>query len=199
MKKVPFSHILERWHKSKDHKTLASLNKIVAEKSFAIIIMLLMAIPALPLPTGGITHVFEIITMMLAVELMIGRRIVWLPKKWQQLKISGTAHQKLIPALTKRIQWFERFSKPRLANLLEDPKFLRVTGLLIFVLTLGAFLAPPFTGLDTLSAMGVVIICLSLILEDALILVLGLLVGVLGIAVEIGLGKAIILLVRNLF
>lgn len=199
MEKTPFSYLLERWHKGKGPKTLAGLSKVFAEKSFGIIILLLMATPALPLPTGGITHVFEIITMLLALELMIGRKFVWLPKKWEKMKIGGKKHDRVIPFIAKRVRWFERFSRPRLSSLIKDRRFLRVIGLLIFVLAFAAFLAPPFTGLDTLPSLGVVLICLSLILEDAALLFIGLIVGGVGIALEVGIGTAITVIVRNLF
>ena len=199
MRERPFSEQLEDWLKDHKPKTLESLEQVFAQKSFAMIILLLMAIPALPIPTGGITHIFEIIVMLLCVELMIGRQFIWLPKKWQKLKLDGKTQDKLLPMLTKRIRWFERFSKPRLKGLLEDPNFLRVIGLIIFVLACAAFWAPPFTGLDTIPSLGVVIICLSLILEDALLLLIGLIIGGIGVAIEVGIGKGIVEVVKAIF
>ena len=52
---------LERWLSSDGDKTLGSLIELFGEKSFAILFVLLLGVPALPLPTGGATHVFEII------------------------------------------------------------------------------------------------------------------------------------------
>lgn len=199
MDKVPFSSHLERWGKGKSPKTLAGLSKVFAEKSFGVIILILMAVPALPIPTGGITHIFEIIAMLLALELMSGRRIVWLPKKWQRMKIGGGKHDRIIPFMARRIKWFERFSRPRLSGLMNDSRFLRAIGLIIFVLTFAAFLAPPFSGLDTLPALGVVLICLSLILEDAVLLLAGLIIGGIGVALEVGIGSAITIIIRRLF
>ena len=53
-----------------------------------------------------------------------------------------------------------------------------------------AFLAPPFTGLDTLPALGVVLISLGVLLEDALIAAAGAILGVVGVALEVVLGAA---------
>ncbi|MEA2335963.1 MAG: hypothetical protein QOG40_2453, partial [Solirubrobacteraceae bacterium] len=78
---------LERWLKGDGEKTLGGLIDVFGEGSFAIIFVLLMAVPALPLPTGGVTHVFEVITMLLALELIIGRRTVWLPDRWRRLDL----------------------------------------------------------------------------------------------------------------
>jgi hypothetical protein len=195
----PFSQQLEGWLKDHTPKTLGNLEKVFAEKSFAIIIMLLMAPSALPIPTGGVTNVLEVIVMLLALELMIGRRVIWLPKKWKKLKISHTAEDKLVPALAKKIRWLERFSKPRLRGLLRDPNFLKVTGLVIFVLTFGAFFSPPFTGLDTLPSLGVVLICLALILDDVVLYLIGCAIGGIGVALAIGFGKVIIEAIKAIF
>ena len=68
-----FSDQLEQWLGSDDPKTLGTMGDVFAEKSFAVTIMLLMFVPALPLPTGGITHVFEVIVVVLAAQMVIGR------------------------------------------------------------------------------------------------------------------------------
>ena len=92
-----FSQELESWLKSRRPKTLAGLTNTFAEKSFAIAFLILMAIPALPLPTGGVTHVFELINMLLALELIAGRKEVWLPKKWRTQKLEHVLEKKTLP------------------------------------------------------------------------------------------------------
>ena len=57
----------------------SAISAVSSEKSFAVTILFLMFFPALPLPTGGVTHVFEVITVLLAVEMVIGARSIWLP------------------------------------------------------------------------------------------------------------------------
>ena len=74
-----------------------------------------------------------------------------------------------------------------------------VYGLVVLGLSLTAFLAPPFTGLDTLPAMGVVVISLGMLLEDSLIVLAGTLIGALGVFVVIGLGRLIVETVGALF
>ena len=61
---------LERWLQSDGEKTLGSLVEVFERKSFAIVFVLLLGVPALPLPTGGATHVFEIIAVVLALQLI---------------------------------------------------------------------------------------------------------------------------------
>lgn len=193
-----FSHKLEAWLKSKKPKTLTSLDEVFGDKSFAITILLLMFIPALPLPTGGITHIFEIITVLLALEILIGRKTIWLPKRWKQMKLAGIIERRAIPMMLRRIRWFEKHSTPKLNWIFRLPLFSRLNALIIIVFTVAAFLAPPFSGLDTLPALGVVLLCLSTILEDARILALGYAAGIAGTAIVIAAGAATINIIHRL-
>ena len=108
---------LERWLQRDGDKTVASLIDLFGARSFAILFVVLLGVPALPLPTGGATHVFEIIAMLLALELVIGRREIWLPGRWLALELGGSRQQRFVAGLMKLIRWLERFSRPRLAFL----------------------------------------------------------------------------------
>jgi hypothetical protein len=65
-------------------------------------------------------------------------------------------------------------------------------GALALTGTVAAFLAPPFSGLDTLPALGVVLLALSVLLEDILITLVGIVLASAGILLEIALGEAAI-------
>ena len=47
----------------------------------------------------------------------------------------------------------------------------------------------PFSGLDTLPALGVVLLSLGVLLEDFLVVIVGVVVGVAGVVLEIALGR----------
>lgn len=197
--KVQLSDRLDAWLRGDGPKTLDGLIALFGEKSFAILFVILLAVPALPLPTGGVTHVFEVIAMLLALELIAGRRQVWLPRRWRERDLGPTAQRRFRELLVKRIRWLESHSRPRLGALLSHRLSGVVYGLVVLGLSLTAFLAPPFTGLDTLPAMGVVVISLGILLEDSLIVLAGTLIGALGVFVVIGLGRLIVETVGALF
>jgi hypothetical protein len=186
------SEQLERWLRTEGDKTLGSLVDLFEEKSFAILFVLLLGVPALPLPTGGATHVFEIIAVLLALELIAGRDQIWLPQRWSKLELAGEKQQRFITALMKAIRRLERLSRPRLRFLFDHRLSNIVFGLLVVGGSAGAFLAPPFTGLDTLPALGVVLLSLGVLLEDLLVVVVALVVGVAGVVLEVVLGSAVI-------
>jgi hypothetical protein len=186
------SEELERWLRTDGDKTLSSLIELFEEKSFAILFVFLLGVSALPLPTGGATHVFEIIAVLLAGQLVIGRDVIWLPQRWHKLQLAGDRQQRFINALMKMIRRLERFSRPRLRFLFDGRLSNVVFGLLVIAGSAGAFFAPPFSGLDTLPSLGVVLLSLGVLLEDFLVVALALVVGAAGVVVEVVLGSAAI-------
>jgi hypothetical protein len=188
----PFSDQLERWLRSGDSKTLGALSEVFAEKSFAVMIVLLMFVPALPLPTGGISHLFEIIAVVLAAQMVLGRRTIWLPERWQRRELGASTTDRAIPFMIRWIRRVERFSRPRGAWLFEQGWMLRLVGLLVMGFAVGAAVAPPFSGLDTLPALGAVGVALAIILEDVVVLAIGTIIGAGGIILILTIGAAII-------
>ena len=183
---------LERWLSRGGDTTLGGLIELFGQKSFALVFVLLLGVPALPLPTGGATHVFEIIAVLLALELIAGRDEIWLPQRWRRLELAGTRQQRFVRALIRMIRRLERFSRPRLQFLFDHRLSNIVFGTLVVGGSAAAFLAPPFTGLDTLPALGVVLLSLAVLLEDIAIVLIALITGAAGVALEIILGTAAI-------
>ena len=106
MEREPFSEQLERWLKSDDPKTVGKLGEVFGEKSFAVTVLLLMFVPAIPAPTGGITHVFELITVIIGAEMLMGARTIWLPGRWRDRELGETVTTKAIPFIARTIRWF---------------------------------------------------------------------------------------------
>ena len=186
-----FSDQLEAWLESDEPKTLGALGAVFEEKSFAVTVLLLMFLPALPLPTGGITHVFELITVLLTAQMVVGRRTIWLPERLQRRELGTALTGKAIPFIVRRVRWFEKYSKPRGGVLLNRRFFIRLVGLELMAFAVGAALAPPFSGLDTLPALGAVVVCLAMILEDVLVLAIGAAIGLGGVALILTIGAAL--------
>jgi hypothetical protein len=196
---VKVSDALEGWLGSDGEKTLGSLADLFEEKSFALLFVLLLGVPALPLPTGGATHVFEIIAMLLALQLIVGRDEIWLPQRWRRIELAGPRQQRFLATLMRWIRRLERFARPRLRFLFEHRLSSVVFGLLALGGSVAAFVAPPFTGLDTLPALGVVLLSLGVLLEDFLVVAAALMVGAAGVILEIVLGRAAIHGISSLF
>jgi hypothetical protein len=193
------SEELESWLRQDGEKTLGTLVETFEEKSFALLFVLLLGVSALPLPTGGATHVFELIAMLLALQLIAGRDEIWLPERWRRTQLAGGRREAFIRKLMKMIRRLERWSRPRLPFLFDHRASNIVFGILVLAGTLGAFLAPPFSGLDTLPSLGVVLLSLAVIMKDALLAAIAVVVGAVGVALEIILGSAAVHGIGSLF
>ena len=183
---------LEEWLASGSSKTMGDLVERFGPHSFAIVFVVLMAFPALPLPTGGLSHVLEVATMLLALELVIGRTEVWLPRRWQDRELRALSGSKFTRALLRRIRWFERLARPRMSGIFDLLPARVVFGVAVLVLSVTAFFAPPFSGLDTLPSLGVVVLSLGVLFGDVVIAGIGLAIGAAGVAVVVGLGQVIV-------
>jgi hypothetical protein len=190
---------LEGWLRADGPKTIGSLIELFGERSFAIVFLLLMAIPALPIPTGGVTHVLEVIVILVALQLVVFRREIWLPDRFRERELGATFKGKFATSLIKRIRWFERFSRRRWPWLLDHRLSGAVFGVLVIALAAVAFVAPPFSGLDTLPSLGVVVLSLGVLLGDALMALVGTVIGGLGAFLAIGFGTAVVHFVKGLF
>jgi hypothetical protein len=187
---LPLSAEIKDWLEGTGEKTLGSLVDTFGARSFAMLFVLLLGVPALPLPTGGVTHVFEIIAMLVALELIIGHDRIWLPQRWRQIELAGPRRERFVASLTRLIRRLERISRPRLRFLFNHSVSNRVFGLLVLCGSLGAFIAPPFSGLDTLPALGVVVLSLAVLFVDAAAVLIAVLMGAAGVALEVALGEA---------
>ena len=92
----------------------------------------------------------------------------------------------------------ERLSRPRGARLFRQRWMLPVFGLIFIALAVAAALAPPFSGLDTLPAMGAIAVALAIIFEDIVLLAVGFVLGTTGVVLIVTIGAAIVHVFRNL-
>ena len=185
-----FSDELSRWLSAEGDKTLGSIIETFEQKSFAVLFVLLLGVPALPIPTGGATHVLEAIAILLALQLLVGREQVWLPRRWRAVALAGPKRERFLERLLRLVRWLERWSHPRGRFAFGGRPSNAAFGALVMVGTVAAFVAPPFSWLDTLPALGVVLLSLGVLLEDALIAAAGIVVGAGGITLVVLLGRA---------
>ena len=174
-----------------DHVTIGSLTDVLDERSFAVVLMVLMLPSALPIPTGGVTHVLEVFAALVALQMVVGRHELWLPRRLARKELGATFTDKAAPKLLRFIRWFERHARPRLAGLLDRRRVVSVLGAVLLVFVIGAFVAPPFSGLDTLPSLGVVVVCLGIVFAEGLIVVAGLAIGVVGLVLDVLLAAAL--------
>ncbi len=194
----PASEQLREWRDSDGERTIGGLVDALGSGGFALIFIILLGLPALPIPTGGITHVLEVVAMIGALQLIFGRGSVWVPARWRGVAFEDGAGAKFIDGLVSTTTRLERFSKPRARWLFGHWWSNTAYGVAVLAGSLAAFLAPPFTGLDTLPALGVVILSVGVIMEDFAYVVAGTVLIILGPVLVITVGDVIYEWVKGL-
>src|SRR3979411_2134790 len=87
---------IERWLDESNDHTVGALIDLFEEKSFALLFIILLGVSALPLPTGGATHVFDVIAVVVAAQLVVGRDKVWIPARWRTLQLAGSKQKRFL-------------------------------------------------------------------------------------------------------
>jgi len=187
-----FSDELEDWSSRVDTPTIGSFGEVFGPRGFAVLVLVLMAPSATPLPTGGVTQVLEVVAALVALQMILGRDTVWLPASWSRRELGSGVTDKAIPWLVRVIRWFERFSRPRGTWVFRHRTMRRLLGVVLVVCVVFAGLAPPFSGLDTLPALGAVLVALAMLLEDVVILIVGVVVATGGAVLILTVGAAVV-------
>ena len=138
--RLPIGRSATSWSRGwnrRAQKTLGDLTEVFEEKSFAIALLLLMITSALPIPTGGITHgVRADRDAARRSEMIFGRRTIWLPQRLLRRELGPATTTKAIPFIARRVRFFERFARPRLAGVLDQRVVLSALGVIILLFTL---------------------------------------------------------------
>jgi hypothetical protein len=157
---------------------------------FAILFLFLLGPSALPLPTGGVTQVLEVISIVLALQLMANRDQVWLPRRWRTLDLGSDKEARLLTGLlnlVRRLEARERHRQEGGQRACDDQ---RPEGDVAGPMVEGHSQTRSRDSLDTLPALGVVLISLAVLFEDFAVAVAGTVVLLAGVVLEIVVGWA---------
>jgi hypothetical protein len=149
--------------------SIAELTELFGGRALGALLLVFGLICTLPFPPGG-TTLFGAPLVLLAPQLIFGRRAPWLPAGVRDRTLS-TAH--LAAGLPKVLIWLERVeavSRPRL-SVLFGAVGERLIGVVIFALALVLIL--PIPGGNFLPGVTVTVLSLALVQRDGLLALFG--------------------------
>jgi len=156
--------------------TLADIMAETSERSFSLVIGLLVLPFLFPMPPG-LTGPLGLACLLLAVQMALGRRSPWLPKKIARLKFPRWFALQLLQNL-KRFTWVvEKIARPRLLKLVQSPQIWRLNGLCIAWLTLLLISPVPFT--NPIPTVGILLFVVATLEADGLLMCISYVVTVL--------------------
>ncbi len=160
-------------------------------------LLILLAIPAfIPVLPPGTSGVLGALMTLVALQMLLGLKQPWFPRRWRAKVLSP----KVVAALQTRgvalLRKIEKVSHPRGRRLTRNGLILRLSA--IIVIGLALVLSSPMPFMNTLPALGVLLIGVGLANRDSYLLGAGWLVGVvvalimaLGVDALLHLGRAL--------
>lgn len=153
------------------------------------ITFLLFGIPnCLPMPPG-IPVICGIILGLIGLQMAIGRQELWLPQFIAKRTFSRSILEAIVSRSSSWIQWFERWSRPRL-EVFAGPTARRVVGAMVVLLGFVLLLPIPFLG-NLPPGIAVCILGLGLVERDGAVILAGFFATALGTLITAGMTWAI--------
>ena len=149
------------------HVTLEDILQIAGDSIFGFLFVILSLPSALPVPAPGYSIPFGILMLVLAVQLIIGRKKPWLPYKLANYPIKLKTVQNFIKAGTPWLQRIEAITRPRLPYVCTTIAGRCIIGIAIALMSI--FMMIPIPGTNTLPAIGIFVIGFGLLEDDGAI------------------------------
>lgn len=147
--------------------SLADIMAETEERGFSLVITLLVLPFLFPMPPG-LTGPFGSGCLLLAVQMALGRRSPWLPKKIAQFKFPRWFVLQLLQNLKRVTRVLEKIARPRLLKLAESPQIWQLNGVCIAWLTLLLISPIPFT--NPIPTVGILLLTVATLETDGLLM-----------------------------
>lgn len=158
-----------------DSVPIADIRDHLGNRSFGPLLLLPALVPLTPVSTvPGVPSVVGIMTILVASQMLIGAKSVWLPRAIVRRTVRREKIERLVAWLRPVARWTDRFIRPRLTALTRKPFSLVVA---LSCVLLGLSMLPlevvPFT--SGIPAFPVALLGLALTTRDGALVVVGLL------------------------
>lgn len=147
--------------------SLADIMAETSERGFSLVITLLVLPFLFPMPPG-LTGPLGAGCLLLAIQMAMGRRSPWLPKRVAEYKFPGWFVMQLLQNLKKVTGLLEKIVRPRLIWLAESNYVWRLNGLCIAWLTILLMSPIPFT--NPIPTVGILLLTVATLEADGLLM-----------------------------
>jgi hypothetical protein len=154
--------------------TLAEILTLAGERVFGFLLIILSFPSALPIPAPGYSIPFGILIFLLAIQLICGAKLPWLPQKMMKGSMKLEMVQNFLKKGLPWLQKIEAISKPRLTSICTSILGRVVIGLAIALMAI--LMMIPIPGTNTLPAIGIFVTAFGLQEDDGFITLTGLVI-----------------------
>jgi len=171
--------------------TLVDILRLAGERTFGFLFVLLAFPSALPIPAPGYSVPFGILLLLLAVQLIAGRKTPWFPEKFKQRSLEVTQVQGVLKVGLPWLRRIEAVSRPRLLPVCTSPPGRIVIGVAIALMSISMMI--PIPGTNTAPAIGIFVTGFGLLDDDGAISLAGLVICLIAGALSVSILLAIFL------
>jgi hypothetical protein len=165
------SYLLKNIMASSEEKDQVSVGEFIhalGDRSFCLAILVFSLPNSLPVPgIPGFSTITGLPITFIAMQMVLGRKSLWLPKKIAAKKFSSRALAKMLSKAIPAVERLEKLLKPRWLPL-TSPIGERLLGLLMVVLSL--IIALPIPGGNFLPGLAMSLIALAMLERDGVFL-----------------------------
>jgi hypothetical protein len=147
--------------------TLAEILKETSEQSFGLVMALLTLPFLLPMPPG-VSSISGGGCILLGLQMMAGWRSPWLPQRVAALKFPQAFMAKLLKVVQSITRLLEKFVRPRMLWLVNNPAIWRLNGLCICWLAFLLILPIPLT--NPIPTVGILLFVFAMLEADGLLM-----------------------------
>lgn len=163
--------------------SIGESTEAVGEKGFGLVLMVLSLPSALPVPAPGYSTPFGIVIGLIALQMMLGRQVLWIPEKLKAVRIKPTLAKRMLGTAARFLRKIERFIRPR-------QRWIRTragqAGLATVIFIMACLMILPIPLTNTLPAMVIFLIGIGLSEEDGLLAIAAFGVGLLAVVLYAG-------------
>jgi hypothetical protein len=147
--------------------TLGDILAETSERGFSLVITLLVLPFLFPMPPG-LTGPMGSACLFLSLQMLLGRRSPWLPKKIANYQFPRAFAQVILQNLRRVTRILEKIARPRLKKVANHPWIWRLNGLCISWLTILLISPIPFT--NPIPTVGILLLAVAAIESDGLLM-----------------------------
>jgi len=163
------------------------------ERAFGLF-LLVLALPCCIPFLYGIPQVVSLPLMFVSAQILLGRRVPWLPSRLAGRTVASTELRSLAQRAGPWLRRIEAVSRPRLSPLTHAP-WDRIVGAALVLFS--ASILVPLPGTNTVPGIAVVVVAMGLLQRDGILVILGALLGMAWIATLLIAGATLASLIKT--
>lgn len=163
-----------------DRVTLSELLQSLHERGFGLLMLFLVLPNCIPLPSPpGVSTMLSIPLLFLSLQMLRGFSAPWLPAKLGDRSINRSFLAKMVSVASPRLKKIELLLRPRF-SFASTPRGEKIIG--FFWLLFAISIAIPLPMTNFVPGVGIAVSALGLLSRDGVIIILGILIGIAGLA-----------------